>query len=228
MTVENDAVPSWLPQSVVRLSKAAPLRNEIRQRLLNDERMKDVWGFLKRAEVIDAEQRLRTFRPAYDLRSWGINDDDVTINDQLCGAFFLFLLHSFSYNQFTSTRSVMDKHAARWVEAAAVCEESYNNSMLGPIDDQLRQALPKIAEHFKMIGSLIKNEGNPRILKISGKGDTVRSHVRAGAQVTEALFGSYLYGILAKVTATALGIETLDKGAVEKMCKDLAPYKGWG
>ena len=216
---------SWIPQSVVLLSDRTPMQNEIRLRLLNDQRMKDVWLYLKRKAVDQPELRQGSFRPRYDLKTWGCETSNISINDQLCGTFFMFTLHSLSINDFTSTRAEMDEHAKRWADAALICREATAQSMLRPIDKDLSEALPRIADHFDVIAELIRGKNNPRILKNKSQNDKVKSHVRTIAQGTKAIFGDYCYGILAKVASVALDIEPmLKEGTVEKWCKDLPPY----
>jgi hypothetical protein len=93
-------------------------------------------------------------------------------------------------------------------------------------DPKLQESLRRAGEHLQWIADSIEQKDNPRVLDKNRGDNLVRSHVRALALVTRALFGTSSYGIIAKTVTVGLGLNPeLTRGDTEEWCKKMPSPK---
>lgn len=214
-----DPIPSWVPSSVKLLAPAFTLG----QSLLTDPRMKAVWRVLQRTEArksgfdsVDSFQR---------LRSWGIPEDGLSLQQLACAALFAFAAWELNSPKPVITHEKIEDLTKRCLDAARLCRSPDFNLL--PMTPKLSEALSIVGQYFENNAQMWEKKTSPYIIgRSSGTrarvSDETRIHVRVLASETHRLFGSFLYGTVATVISVGLEIEpAITAKRVENWCSGL-------
>lgn len=215
-----DPMPNWVPSSVKLLAPAFPLG----QRLLTDPRMEAVWRVLQRTEArksgfdsVDSFQR---------LRSWGIPEDGLSLQQLACAALFAFAAWELNSPKPVITHEKIGDLTKRCLDAARLCRSPDFNLL--PMTPKLSEALSIVGQYFENNAQMWEKRTSPYIIgRSSGtRGtpgeDETRIHVRVLASETRRLFGSFLYGTVATIATVGLEIKpAIKEKSVQNWCSGL-------
>jgi hypothetical protein len=197
-------IPDWVPSAVKSIAAVTISAPEIRERLLTDPRMKTVWRTLRGQKVGSLE--IDGLQSWQQLKSWGISDKDVTLEDQACAAFFAAAAMELGSERAVWTRA--NKFVERWNSARDVCSWIMHDPMF---DADFHNAATLMVAGFERHASMLEDGGwlsgqaNPAyFFERSRDDDNARARARAVAGETHKIFGSYLCGTVAKVVSVAL------------------------
>lgn len=226
--LKAEDIPDWVPPSVKSMAMAIatglPVEGTAAHRLLTDPRMESVWRELKKHEItrdaLDSLDRLER------MSTWDMSDWKVSPQDQAYAAFYARLAIQFAGPRNVVTRA--QASAKPWHDAARLCWDVMRSAR-PRVDTELAQALAIVGEYFEEQGQL--QERNPYIVERSsglrGEDDEIRVRTRLIGKATHSIFGSTLYGTVAKVASVAMQTSVSEKN-VQNWCSDLAPNKHHG
>jgi hypothetical protein len=222
----------WAPPLVVSVADAMRgFSPDVCDRLLTDPRMKGVWIELGRHEV-------KALPAALDdnlrVDHW-LGQFDASPKDEAAVAFFASAVIIFTLRNRVVKKHELEKEAERWQDGAALCREALSGLHRARVDPALAAALSVSADYFEGHATSIKtaSASSPCVVERNarkrapggGKGtdgnENVRGQVRKVAEVTEQIFGTFLYGTVACAASVATGLKISRKN-VEKWCSGLS------
>jgi len=146
----------------------------------------------------------------------------VSVEERACALFFFCVAMELGAQRTAATQQDIENLVAPWRSAAEQCRLAI--SRLGPSRGQLAKGLALSAEYFEDSVQFAWQDANgPYMLKRRSRkpeDDIVRGLVRALTWETHALYGSFQYGVLAKVAAVVLQTNVTEK-SVRNWCSDL-------
>jgi len=146
----------------------------------------------------------------------------VSVEERACALFFFCVAMELGAQRTAATQQDIENLVAPWRSAAEQCRLAI--SRLGPSRGQLAKGLALSAEYFEDSVQFAWQDANgPYMLKRRSRkpeDDIVLGLVRALTWETHALYGSFQYGVLAKVAAVVLQTNVTEK-SVRNWCSDL-------
>jgi hypothetical protein len=217
-----EEIPKWVPASVKTLAvRVSGFDDELVRRLVTDPKMKNVWQYLRRAQPMDSEtadsKTIQEF-----LR---VSETPISLQEQTCAVFFLYVINELCAPRAATIRWEIENLVAPWRSAAVQCRSAIG-CLGSSANPELVKALSLTAEYFESEASFAGvNANSPYTLKrSSGKpdDDSVRGRVRALAERTYPLYGTFQYSVLASVATVALQTTVIPRN-VRNWCSDLRP-----
>jgi hypothetical protein len=224
-------VPDWVPPAVGSMAAVMPIGAAISQVLLTDQRMKQVWSYLRRLKVTAAT--IDALPPLLRMETWEICrfpaskniDEGVSLQDRACAAFFAAIVLELANFRAIATRVQADEFAKPWLSAAGLCWSIMRHEPRLAIDPEFARALSIVGEYLEDQGRLREQKDGLYIVERSSKkrgDDGTRARVRALAAVTHAIFGQFLYGTVATIATVALQINpAITSRSVRSWCRGL-------
>jgi len=221
-------------QSYARqIAERLPLGGAIAKRLLTDDRMKNVWPELLRANVASesvpatwplgaVSQQVANLNSFERLETWDIpaekiEDDDtdrdvarrnVALAERRCAAFFAYAVIELSCQRTIRTQKQVDELTEHFRNAPAICRS------VGA--DAAADLIEKLTPHLGGSPYTVKKPSGKR-----GHDDEVRARTRALANAMRRIFGSFNYGTVATVAKVALDVNGIGEQDVRNWCKGL-------
>ena len=241
--------PLSVPPAVKDIAQAIALRPEIADRLMSHPDMQSVWTWLRqRAQKLhkrgDLEKRLRNLPERWLLHNWGLSERlgpspfeqgaalwgfserYASLPDHACAAFCACVVITLGVNNPAVTRAGIEAQIRERRRVAGLLSRETALPGRAQLDPELTAHLSAASAYFEedtdfletsaplsrayYLGRSSKKRGN----------DNVRAHARAIAIGARAIFGEFLYGIVATVMSVALQINVSD-GNVRDWCADL-------
>jgi len=109
------------------------------------------------------------------------------------------------FSWFVETPKDRAALAAPWLKAAELCRWTEKHDTAARMNPDLAAAASAMARHFEERARREGNLDSPLIVKHHSGDDVTRAYVRILGHVTRELFGSTLYGTVAKTASVALG-----------------------
>ncbi len=226
-------LPPWVPPAVRDIARAIALGPDIATRLTSDPRMEPIWGWLKRRAQDNGgelEARLAALPERWLLEHWGLSEDHAPLPDQACAAFMACAVITLGVANKAVTRAGIEAQAKEWRRAASLCQAALALPGRPQFDPELAASLSASGEYLEEYAQYIEASAPlnfshylPRSSdKSGGGGDDLRAQARAIAVGARAIFGSFLYGIVATTTSVALQTDVREK-SVRDWCADLPP-----
>ena len=206
------------PEILIRLAPQVEVGLAYRDRLLNDQRMRNVWrqvGLQARKQIAsdrtDFSGRLETVPSQFKIATWWRDDSPVPLDpiDRALGAVFLAAVTEFAGSNPAPHLEKIEKEVGKWRFGAALCGEARQTSHRGEFDHDLFEALERVGAYFAERANLIDRAKTgdgviARSRETSGRGDDARrGQVQRIARTMVSLFGSPLAGTLAKLINVA-------------------------
>jgi hypothetical protein len=207
MHLKAEDIPDWVPSSVKSMAMAVHISYEgtVAHRLLTDPRMKSVWRELKKQEI--TRDALASLEPRERMSTWDITDRKLSPQDQACAAFYARVAIEFCSPRIVRTREQAKKSAKPWHDAARLCWHIMRYEFRPRIDAEFAQALAIVGEYLEKEGQMREQKNSPYIVERSSRlrrDDNIRVGTRLIGEATRSIFGSVLYGTVAKVASVAL------------------------
>ncbi len=192
----------------------------------------DPFAFLPedyRMETWDAPTRrspVAPFDPEYQ-------SSEVSFTDRLCAAFFLATTIIFTVKNRTVRKYDIEREVRRWRAGASLCREALYSPHRAPIDPALHKALSASGAYFEKWAKFIETTSlnSPYLIERGSRNrapggssntfgdDAIRGQVRALAEATRQIFGTILYGTVARAASVATG-ESISPKSVQNWCGD--------
>lgn len=240
-----------VPAAVRDIAQRIPIDRKdapgVATRLVYDPRMHPVWKWLKqRAQEMhdrgELELRLADLPERYLPRHWGLSGRLIAppsyrrfstrylLPDQACAAFCACVIITLGVNNPAVTRAGIEAQANELRRAASICRERLSEPFLAPLNPVLAghssafiADLEEQANFIEIEARLNRSHYLERSSGARGVGDdNVRAQARAVALGAQAIFGSFLYGIVATVMSVGLSIGVNER-KVRDWCADLPP-----
>jgi hypothetical protein len=216
MNVKLTEAPSWAPEAV-RTVAACFGAQDVAQRLLTEERMREVWRMLQSRKVnvnpsaLDgAGARLReelfpglSYEESRNIRT------TMSLQQQACVAFFCGAMQCFLPCAAPSAKEVYDE-IARWRVAANMCDYA---AVLAPgvapffgrptVDPELERALAMSSQFLREIADHTDKSNADRPFRDTDNNLT-RRYVLSLAAYAREIYGNYLYHTTAVVASVGL------------------------
>lgn len=220
MHLKPEDIPDWVPSPVKRMAMAMGLAYEgtVAHRLLTDPRMKSVWRELKNHEI--TPDALASLEQRERMSNWDISDLKDSLQDQAYAAFYARVAIEFCSPRIVASRVDVKKSAKPWHDAAVLCWHVMRYEFRPKIDAEFAQALAIVGEYLERQGQLLENKRSPYIVERRSRlrgDDNNRVNTRLIGEATYSIFGSVLYGTVAKIASVALQANISEKD-VQNWC----------
>jgi hypothetical protein len=205
----EELVQSAFAQELVqgRFAEEIVFAQELVRRLVTDPKMKSVWQYLLRAQPV--------------VR---VSEMGVSVQEQACAFFFQDVLTEMCRPTAATTRRDVENSVARWHSAAELCRSGLDFLSSSSDNPKLVEALSLGAKYFEVGAEIAGEDANSPYTLERRRGEpednTVRGRIRALVLITYALYGSPLWGVLARVATVALQKDVTHR-SVRNWCSDL-------
>ena len=228
--IDPEEIPRWVPAAVRAVAPVVELGAEdVRRRLLTDQRMNEVWDYLLRRAPVDfrpvTAAALDTV-PSSRMTNWGVDDYEFSFQEQGCAALYICVLRAIAVPVPARTFKEVQAMIVPWREAANQCRLAISSDVTLGLKPEVSKALAISASYFDDLAHFVEGvntKDNPHVLlgrKGSSEDDNIRGVVRSLALETKIIFGSFLLGTLASVASVALQIDVTKKD-VQNWCQGL-------
>jgi len=176
--------------------------------------MKYVWAEIRKLKITkDTIAKLDTSRQieTWDIPEFRGRKRVVSLKDQACAAYFTYLATEFSFPRTVWTRAKSDELAEPWLSAAKLCHQQSRSVT----NKELAKSLALVGIYLDKQGRLREQKGSPFVVAKSRGKDEIRARVLALAIETHSMFGTPLYGTVARAANVALGISAVTRTDVE-------------
>ncbi len=164
-------------------------------------------------------------------RDWRVS----YLADSACASFFLATAIIFTIRNATVREHDLELEVSRWRDGAKLCREALSSPHRATVEPDLAAALKMSADYFEGWAKFIEltSAGSPYLIKRNaherapggrkgtGGNENVRGQVRELAEATEQIFGTFLYGTVARAASVATGLKISSEN-VEKWCSGLS------
>jgi hypothetical protein len=198
-------------------------RDELAERLsvLPKRWLLDHWGLSVRLGALTFEERAPLL---------GFSEDYAPLPDHACAAFCACVIITLAVNNQAVTRAGIEAQTREWRHGVDLCRAALAFPGRAQHDPELAAHLSAAAEYFEECAEYIESSAplnRPYYLQRScgersGGDDNVRAHARVIAIGARAIFGEFLYGIVATVLSVARQTGVKERN-VRDWCADLPP-----